>query len=92
MTMVAKPPKTISLQQTSPIFDGLGITPSPFCFELYKRIVPIKANLPKGRDAKPWVYRHARRDHDSQVTEDEPPGIRGNDAEGLDARRSFHDI
>lgn len=46
---------------------------SPFCFEPYKRIVPIKANLSKGRDAKPWVYRRAPRDHDSQAAEDEPP-------------------
>ena len=37
-------------------------------------IVPITANPPKGGDAKPWVYRHALRDHDCQVTEDEPRG------------------
>ncbi len=30
-----------------------------------------KANPPKGGDAKPWVYHHAVRGHDSQVAEDE---------------------
>jgi hypothetical protein len=29
----------------------------------------IKANLSKGRDAKPWVYHRAKRGQDSQAAE-----------------------
>ena len=36
----------------------------------------IKANLLKSRDAKPWIYSHAFRDHDSQVTENNNIGLR----------------
>jgi hypothetical protein len=50
--------------------------PEGLCATLGAETKPIKANPSKGGDAKPWVYRHALRDHDSQAAEDRNTAVK----------------
>ena len=45
-----------------------------FFFQNLTNVCSIKANPSKDGDAKPWIYNHALRDHDSQAADGLPEG------------------